>query len=169
MTADGGGGAAPGTGTPGLPGLPGSAGPAGQPGQPGLTIVVDAANVVGARPDGWWRDRAAAAARLYADLARLAERDPAGPEIILVLEGAARAAVPLIAARAAQDAEGQKGGTVRGVRVVPAPGSGDDEIAGLAQHIAGRRLIVTADRALRRRCEAAGAEVKGPAWLYARL
>ena len=166
MTADGGGGAAPGTGPPGLPGLPGSAGSAWQP---ALTIVVDAANVVGARPDGWWRDRAAAAARLYADLARLAERDPAGPEIILVLEGAARAAVPLIAARAAQDAERQRGGTARRVRVVPAPGSGDDEIAGLAQHIAGRRLVVTADRALRRRCEAAGAEVKGPAWLYARL
>ncbi|HXW47438.1 MAG TPA: NUDIX domain-containing protein, partial [Streptosporangiaceae bacterium] len=29
-----------------------------------LTIIVDGANVVGSRPDGWWRDRAAAAARL---------------------------------------------------------------------------------------------------------
>ena len=29
-----------------------------------LHLVVDGANVVGSRPDGWWRDRAGAAARL---------------------------------------------------------------------------------------------------------
>ncbi|MEV1288966.1 hypothetical protein [Micromonospora sp. NPDC049679] len=27
-------------------------------------LVVDAANVVGSRPDGWWRDRAGATVRL---------------------------------------------------------------------------------------------------------
>jgi 8-oxo-dGTP diphosphatase len=36
------------------------------------TIVVDVANVMGSRPDGWWRDRAGAAVRLYAELADLA-------------------------------------------------------------------------------------------------
>jgi hypothetical protein len=35
-------------------------------------LLVDAANVVGSRPDGWWRDRAGAAARLVASLAALA-------------------------------------------------------------------------------------------------
>ena len=40
-------------------------------GQP-VTIVVDVANVMGSRPDGWWRDRAGAAVRLHADITRLA-------------------------------------------------------------------------------------------------
>ncbi|MBF9131576.1 hypothetical protein I0C86_21795, partial [Plantactinospora sp. S1510] len=34
-------------------------------------LVVDAANVVGSKPDGWWRDRAAATARLRDRLAPL--------------------------------------------------------------------------------------------------
>ncbi|MGH3276093.1 MAG: NUDIX domain-containing protein, partial [Streptosporangiaceae bacterium] len=37
-----------------------------------LTVIVDAANVVGSRPDGWWRDRPAAARRLIAGLGTLA-------------------------------------------------------------------------------------------------
>jgi 8-oxo-dGTP diphosphatase len=37
-----------------------------------VTIVVDVANVMGSRPDGWWRDRAGAAVRLYAEVADLA-------------------------------------------------------------------------------------------------
>ena len=35
-------------------------------------LLVDAANVVGARPDGWWRDRAGATERLLGRLAALA-------------------------------------------------------------------------------------------------
>ena len=37
-----------------------------------LTVVVDAANVVGSRPDGWWRDRPGAARRLVAACAGVA-------------------------------------------------------------------------------------------------
>ena len=37
-----------------------------------VTIVVDVANVMGSRPDGWWRDRAGAAVRLHAEIVRLA-------------------------------------------------------------------------------------------------
>lgn len=66
-----------------------------------LTWVVDAANVIGARPDGWWRDRSAAADRLHRDILALlartvGHRDRAdGPSrVLLVLEGAARAGVP---------------------------------------------------------------------------
>jgi rRNA-processing protein FCF1 len=55
------------------------------------------------------------------------------------------------------------------VRVVPAPGEGDDAIAGLAEQLAGQRIVVTADRELRRRCEAAGAAVTGPRWLLGEL
>ena len=44
----------------------------------GVTIIVDGANVVGSRPDGWWRDRAGAAVRLHDNLATLAERGHQG-------------------------------------------------------------------------------------------
>lgn len=136
-----------------------------------LTIVVDAANVVGSRPDGWWRDRAGAATRLIGQLSRLAGEgiadlpDSVGvpqlerwfPQFIVVLEGAASAADA--GAVAAQPR----------LRVVKAQGSGDDEIARLAAEIAGQRLVITADRELRARCEAAGASVVGPRWLLDQL
>jgi len=95
--------------------------------------------------------------------------------VLLVLEGAARAAVPRIAerARAASGVRATAGaGGVSGegdVRVVSAPGSGDDEIVRQAQERAGHCIVVTADRELRRRCVAAGARVAGPSWLYGLL
>ena len=55
------------------------------------TLIVDGANVVGSRPDGWWRDRPGAAARLQA---QLLAADLAYDEVVLVLEGKARAGVP---------------------------------------------------------------------------
>ena len=36
------------------------------------TVLVDGNNVMGARPDGWWRDRAEAEGRLVADIAPVA-------------------------------------------------------------------------------------------------
>jgi len=55
-------------------------------------LIVDGANVVGSVPDGWWRDRAGAAARLRDRLAAAvaAGTIPAGVEVVLVVEGAAR-------------------------------------------------------------------------------
>ena len=49
-------------------------------------LVVDGANVVGSRPDGWWRDRPGAARRLAEELD--AAQLPYDA-IVLVLEGAA--------------------------------------------------------------------------------
>jgi 8-oxo-dGTP diphosphatase len=145
---------------------------------PGLTLVVDAANVVGARGrgDGWWRDRAGAARRLRDDLEPLVTTGiPAGdlpsgatgptgadvdllhPAITLVVEGAAR---PV-----ADDDQGQ-------VAVRAAPGSGDDEIvatAGAARTAGWRVLAVTADRGLGERLAATGVSRVGPRWLLARL
>jgi 8-oxo-dGTP diphosphatase len=131
----------------------------------GVTLIVDGANVMGSRADGWWRDRAGAMARLHGELAALATRgipgpvpgdsdagEPWFPQVVLVVEGRARAVLDLVS-----DAPG--------VRVVAALGEGDDEIAGLAGELPGRRIVVTADRELRRRSEAAGAAVVGPRWL----
>ncbi len=125
------------------------------------TIVVDVANVMGSRPDGWWRDRAGAAVRLHAEIARLAAggrailpEEPA-PGFVMVLEGAARAA-------AARMEPGP-------VRIVQARGSGDDEIVAVVRELPGRRVVVTADRELRDRSVAAGAEILGPGWLLGLL
>ena len=52
-------------------------------------LVVDGANVVGATPDGWWKDRAGAARRLHE---RLLVADTSYDEVVLVLEGGPRAA-----------------------------------------------------------------------------
>ncbi|SCL35883.1 hypothetical protein GA0070616_5342 [Micromonospora nigra] len=117
-------------------------------------LIVDAANVVGSRPDGWWRDRAGATARLRDTLVPLAAggvpaRLPPPVEVVLVVEGAAR------------DVTG-----VDGVRVVAASGSGDDAVVDLvAAAPERRRLVVTADRRLRERVTTLGAEVYGPRWL----
>ncbi|QLH24670.1 NTP pyrophosphohydrolase [Streptomyces sp. Rer75] len=122
-------------------------------------VVVDAANVVGSVPDGWWRDRHGAAERLRDRLGAVAVSgvpERAGVpdwarqpplDIVLVVEGAARGVEP-----------------VEGVRVEAAPGSGDDLIVDL---VAAREpgllcLVVTADRELRERVTALGAEVVGP-------
>lgn len=118
-------------------------------------LIVDAANVVGSRPDGWWRDRPGAARRLHDQLGA------AGlpyDEVVLVLEGAARRGCP-----AGQDGR---------VHTVHARGSGDDAIveAVAAQTGAGRDVVVvTADRGLRDRVEAVGGSYVGPSWLLDRF
>jgi hypothetical protein len=118
-------------------------------------LVVDGANVVGSRPDGWWRDRAGAASRLHA---RVVAAQLPYDEVVLVLEGRARDGVP----------EGCAGA----VRTVHAAASGDDRIVEAVgrERAAGREVhVVTADRGLRDRVEALGAGVLGPGWLLARL
>ena len=141
-----------------------------------VTIVVDVANVMGSRPDGWWRDRPGAAVRLHDEIARLAQSgrailpDASEPGFVMVLEGAARAAAARLAA-AEPDADAGGTGPVRPgeVRVVQARGSGDDTIVAVVRELPGRRVVVTADRELRARCVAAGAEILGPGWLLGLL
>ncbi len=125
-------------------------------------VVVDAANVVGSVPDGWWNDRVGAAGRLLSRVGGLAEAGvPAGalelpettwfPEWSVVLEGQAKAA---------RD--------VDGVGVLRAPGEGDDAIAAEAARLgaAGRAVtVVTSDRGLSARATDAGAAVRGTRWL----
>ena len=118
-----------------------------------MTWVVDASNVIGSRPDGWWRDRAAAARRLVADLDRFAAAT--GDEVVVVLDGGqppvAERAEVLVASRRGRDAA-------------------DDEIVALLQDRgAGGARVVTSDAELARRVRALGAEVEGAGTFRRRL
>lgn len=117
-------------------------------------LIVDAANVVGSVPNGWWRDREGAARRLRDALGSVssgglpdAPSELAPPmEVVMVVEGAAK---------------GVTGAPE--VAVVAASGSGDDAIVDLVRASSGRvRAVVTADRELRDRVKELGALVLGP-------
>jgi hypothetical protein len=118
-------------------------------------LLVDAANVVGSRPTGWWRDRAGAARDLVARVRSAASAGLIPKPVVVVLEGAARDGVPP--------------GERDGVEVVHAQGAGDDTLIALAELADGDVVLVTADRGLRGRARASGAEVAGPSWLLHRL
>ena len=147
-----------------------------------LHLVVDAANVVGSRPDGWWRDRAGAARRLAGSIVAVLVSRP--EDLVELLDGTAPSSVEtagsdlhvaavqvhLVLEGAANDAEDLP--THPLLDVVHAPADGDSAIVGLAAELAGgpgRVLVVTADRALRERVRAAGAEVTGPGTFRAAL
>ncbi|MBU4214048.1 MAG: hypothetical protein KJ792_05270 [Actinobacteria bacterium] len=129
-----------------------------------MTLVVDVANVLGSRPDGWWRDRAGATTRLLAALAALVGRQVVAPDgavvvlgqVVAVVEGAARAAIDP---------------AVPGLVVEAAPQDGDGWIVRLVEH--GRAagadlLVVTADRGLRARLPGQVGST-GPRWLLDQL
>jgi 8-oxo-dGTP diphosphatase len=135
-------------------------------------VVVDVANVMGARADGWWRDPAAAALRLCREVIALARGDDGPADAwVLVLEGRARSAAPTLESEdrsLAADWAPAEGEEPAPVRLVSAPGSGDDAIVGVVAEVVARDescLVVTADRQLRQRCEERGASVVGPGWL----
>jgi predicted RNA-binding protein with PIN domain len=114
-------------------------------------LVVDGANVVGSRPDGWWRDRPGAAARLHG---RLSVADTSYDEIVLVLEGQAKGGVP----------RGKDGH----LRTVHAARDGDATITSEARTLRERGddvVVITADRGLRQRVESLGCRTMSPSWL----
>jgi 8-oxo-dGTP diphosphatase len=124
------------------------------------SLVVDGANVVGSVPDGWWRDRPGAAARLHDELIGLWT-----PAADLGLGGSSwRPAVSLVLEGEARDASVSSDD----VSLVRAEGHGDDAILAEAQ----RRValgeyvtVVTSDRELRERAESAGARTRSAGWL----
>lgn len=117
-------------------------------------LVIDAANVIGSRPTGWWRDRPGAARRFTEQVRATVAAGRLDPPVTIVLEGKAKAGI------------GE--GMADGVEVVHAPGEGDDTIAAIARDQR-EVVVVTADRGLAERVRAANGEVVGPSWVLERL
>lgn len=121
-------------------------------------LVVDVANVLGSRGDGWWRDPAGAAGRLLERLAEAVDQGLPGalfgldvervwPDALAILEGRGRAA------RLPRD---HRGLLPRRLAVVRAPGSGDDELVAQVRDVVASTperpvLVATSDRQLRNR------------------
>ena len=146
---------------------------------------------MGARADGWWKDRAGAAQRLCQEVAALARQGlevselPSGatgqadaeaaeaspperlsPQWVLVLEGRARQAADFLTVEASSSESALfLVGSDRLARLLLASGSGDDAIVREASDLQGCVIVATADRELRRRCERVGAVPVGPGWL----
>jgi hypothetical protein len=105
---------------------------------------IDAMNVIGSRPDGWWRDREGAIRRLVGEVRAWADSEPvtvvldAGPDDLLQTEGA----VTVVRARR------------RGRNAA------DDEIVRLVEGVPDA-LVVTSDAELAARVRALGAQVMG--------
>jgi 8-oxo-dGTP diphosphatase len=123
------------------------------------TLVLDVANIVGARAEhGWWKDRLGAATRLLTEVATLRLRHQVlaqwYPRIVAVVEGAAK-----------------KAPDVPGIEVVAATDSGDDAIVGVVRRARPweRVVVVTADRGLKERVSELGARTVGPKWLLSQL
>jgi len=130
-----------------------------------LTWFIDAMNVIGSRPDGWWRDRDGAARRLVDEIRAWAPEDvtvvlDAGPDDLLRVTSSE--------VRACEDG----GRNIVYVTVVRAPRRGrnaaDDEIVRLVgDH--DDALVVTSDAELARRVRALGADVMGAGEFRGRL
>jgi uncharacterized protein YaiI (UPF0178 family) len=110
--------------------------------------LVHGMNVIGTRPDGWWRDRDAAMLRLVKIVEEWAAHE--GEDVTVVFE---RAPSPPIRSTVIEIAHAPK----------PKADAADDEIIrrlrGDPQPAAVR--VVTSDRWLADRCWAAGASVEG--------
>lgn len=113
-------------------------------------LVVDAMNVIGSRPDGWWHDREGAVRDLVADVR--AAVDDLADLVTVVVDGRGTE----------QSADGS------GVEVLRAgggPDAADDRIVELLEASDSTATVVTADGRLRDRVTVLGARVEGPSWL----
>ena len=112
-------------------------------------VVVDGNNVMGSRPDGWWRDRPGAALRLVEQLGGWAART--GSDVLVVFDGPPPAGLVAPA-----------GVEVRFAQRRARDAADDDIAAFVAADTAPDRLrVVTSDAELARRVRAHGAEVAG--------
>ena len=146
---------------------------------------VDGNNVMGSRPDGWWRDRDAAQRRLIAYLEAAARGS--GREWTLVFDGAppsrvrGKASAPPGASlshnrgEASAPPEEEAGASPDGVRVEHAKRKGanaaDDRIIEMLEALpeGTDAVVYTSDRRLRERAAALGARVEGAGALLRRI
>jgi predicted RNA-binding protein with PIN domain len=110
-----------------------------------MSWLVDGMNVVGSRPDGWWRDRRAAMRRLVEALERFAEET--GDDVAVVFDG--------------RPFELEEGGRIE---VGFAPGGRNAADDAIAEWVGddpdpGSLTVVTSDSELAARVRAAGAHV----------
>lgn len=113
-------------------------------------LIVDGLNTLGARPDGWWRDRPAAMARLVRRLGVLAEREQV--PVMVVFDGRPEQAVERAAAE--------------GVEVAFAPGGPDAADKVIAARVRESQqpeelLVVSSDRRLAAAVKAWGGRCVG--------
>jgi hypothetical protein len=120
-----------------------------------VRLFVDAMNVIGSRPDGWWRDRHGAMERLVAQLEDLAA---GGEEITVFFE---RQPEPAIESESVEVAHAP----------VAIPNAADDEIVRrlAVEPSATAITVVTSDRRLAARARAIGARVEGASEFGRRL
>ena len=120
-------------------------------------VVVDGNNVMGSRPDGWWKDRAGAARRLVEQLGEWAART--NEDVLVVFDGAEPPSMP------APERVEVRFARRRG------PDAADDDIAELVATAGGpeRLRVVTSDAELARRVREHGADVAGARWLLDQL
>ena len=112
-------------------------------------VFVDGNNVMGSRPDGWWRNRAEAAQRLVAEIAPLARR--CGGAWTIVFDGSGPGGMaPQECLAVVHAGHGTRDGA-------------DDRIVELVGAIPDRAtaLVYTSDAGLRARVRALGAQVAG--------
>lgn len=151
-----------------------------------VELVVDVANVLGSRPDGWWKDRAGATTRLLDELGEGMPRTLEIPAAAGSDFSRSPGGSPVSSARAGNSVSGDApaparfGWVARAHAVIEgaaraaehagpfvvrrATGEGDDSIVELATELAGgprRVVVVTADRGLRARLPR-GVVVVGP-------
>jgi predicted RNA-binding protein with PIN domain len=118
--------------------------------------LVDAMNVIGTRPDGWWKDRHAAIVRLVEHLERWVAATDA--DVTVVLEGPPS---PPISSESIEIAHASR----------PEPNAADDEIVRRLREYPDPQQVrvVTSDRALAERARSLGAVVEPAASFRRRL
>lgn len=114
------------------------------------TWIVDAYNVLGARPDGWWRNRMLALARLCDAIATWPR---VGDEVVVMVDGWPRAEVPERRWRGVDVRYAHRRGPDSADRAIVELLDGLDDLAAVT--------VVTSDAELRAQVRALGARVEG--------